>query len=158
MISACLIGVNCKYSGTNNLSSDVMNILDKYDFLPICPEQLGGLPTPREPSEIFNCSAAEVLDGMGKIVNNKGIDCTEGFIKGGKEILYIAKKFNIKYAILKANSPSCGNQKVYDGSFSGNLILGRGITAELLIRNGIKVYNEKELSKFQREYSVERVN
>ncbi|MDT8716519.1 DUF523 domain-containing protein [Clostridium sp. 19966] len=156
LISACLMGVNCKYSGENNLSQALMNIIDKYEVIPVCPEQLGGLTTPRNPAEIFNSKSSEILMGVGKVIDNKENDRTLEFVKGAQETLYIAKKFNIKYAILKSNSPSCGNKKVYDGTFSGKIVAGSGVTAELLLENGIKVYNENELAEFEEDYNKTR--
>lgn len=117
LVSACLLGVNCKYNGKNNENENVKKLAEEYELIPICPEQLGGLPTPRVPSEIVE------IDGISnnkerKVINKEGIDVTETFIKGAEETLKIAKLYNIKKAILKSKSPSCGNRKVYDGSFS----------------------------------------
>lgn len=136
LVSACLLGVNCKYSGGNNKVEELKKLLDDEILIPLCPEQLGGLETPRNPSEII------LKDGFRHVVDKKGNDVTVQFIKGGKETLKIAKMYNIKKAILKSNSPSCGCGNIYDGTFSGKLVKGDGITAALLKSNNIEIFNE----------------
>ncbi|WDC83573.1 DUF523 domain-containing protein [Caloramator sp. mosi_1] len=151
LVSACLLGVCCKYNGDDNKNNNLIELMKKCTLIPVCPEQLGGLPTPRKPAEIQAENAGDVLEGRGKILNINGEDVTENFVKGAYETLKVAELFSVNYAILKSKSPSCGCGFVYDGSFSGKLKEGNGITAELLIRNGIKVYTEddtKELQKF----------
>lgn len=133
LVSACLLGTNCKYSGGNNYSEEVMEYLKDYEIIPICPEQLGGLPTPRPASEIIG----------DKVINNEGTDVTSNYQKGAEEALKIAKLLGIKKALLKAKSPSCGNSKIYDGTFSGTLIDGDGITTKLLKENNIEVITIK---------------
>lgn len=133
LVSACLLGTNCKYSGGNNYSEEVMEYLKDYEIIPICPEQLGGLPTPRPASEIIG----------DKVINNEGTDVTSNYQKGAEEALKIAKLLGIKKALLKAKSPSCGNGKIYDGTFSGTLIDGDGITTKLLKENNIEVITIK---------------
>ena len=133
LVSACLLGTNCKYSGGNNYSEEVMEYLKDYEIIPICPEQLGGLPTPRPASEIIG----------NKVINNEGTDVTSNYQKGAEEALKIAKLLGIKKALLKAKSPSCGNGKIYDGTFSGTLIDGDGITTKLLKENNIEVITIK---------------
>lgn len=145
IVSACLCGVKCRYDGKSNLDEKVLKLLKEGKAIPICPEQLGGLKTPRLPSEIYQCSARDVLAGKGKIINNEGEDVTKYFIKGALETLNIAKNSGCKKAILKSKSPSCGFKKVYDGSFKGILIDGNGITSQLLLDNGITVKTEKDL-------------
>ena len=137
LISACLLGENCKYSGGNNKINDTIidELREKFNLIMVCPEQLGGLMTPREPCEIKN----------GKVLAKSGDDVTKEFELGALEILRIAKENNVRFAILKANSPSCGNNEIYDGNFSGTLIKGKGITASILKENNIKVINENEL-------------
>jgi len=147
LISACLLGVCCKYNGGDNKNNEVLKILKKHPVIPICPEQLGGLSTPRKPAEIQACSADDVLKGNGKVVNLDGNDVTEYFIRGAYEALKLAQIYDVKIAILKSKSPSCGCGLIYDGSFSGKLKEGNGITTELLIQNGVKVYTEKDLEK-----------
>lgn len=139
LVSACLAGINCKYSGGNNYDEKVFNMVKNGEAIPICPEQLGGLPTPRVPAEI------KIIDGNRHVINKNGDDVTENFERGAKEILDLAKKLDIKKAVLKSRSPSCGKGKIYDGSFEGNVIPGNGILAQLLIDNGIEVISSKEI-------------
>ena len=129
MVSACWLGLNCKYNGGNNYKEDLEKILEDKNVIPICPEIYGGLPTPRIPSEIKD----------NKVINKEGTDVTSFFKKGAEETLKFAKKFNVTKAYLKQKSPSCGKGLIYDGSFTGNKIDGNGITTELLIENGIEV-------------------
>ena len=138
LVSACLLGINSKYDGTNNYLEKLDEYLKGEEFIFMCPEQLGGLCTPRNPSEI------KYVDGKRKVFSNDGVDVTENFEKGAQEVLNICKKYNIKKAILKSGSPSCGYGKIYDGTFSGNKINGNGITTELLLENGIEVISSKE--------------
>ena len=137
LVSACLLGENCKYNGKNNKNDSIIALCEKYDLIPACAEVLGGLSTPRPPSEIVG----------DKVINVKGDDVTENYRNGAMRVLEIAKENGCKIAILKANSPSCGNEMVYDGTFSGTLIYGQGILTKLLADNEITVYNEKEIDK-----------
>lgn len=146
LISACLCGVNCKYSGGNNLNKDCMKLLENNEAILICPEQLGGLATPREPSEIRGNTYEIIQDKKGEIVTRSGKDVTNNFIKGAKEVLKIAKESGIKAAILKDGSPSCGSRYIYDGTFSGNKIKGEGITCKMLREEGIDIISDKEYS------------
>lgn len=116
----------------------------------ICPEQLGGLSTPRKPCEIVGGSAGDVLDGKAKVLNENREDVTSNFIRGANEVLGIANKINAKKAILKSRSPSCGCGEVYNGNFEKKLIKGNGITTELLIRNNIIVLTEEEFLELNR--------
>lgn len=145
LVSACLVGVNCKYNGGNNDNNKVKDFLKDKQYMIICPEQLGGLTTPRKPSEINNIGGKEVLKGNSKVISCENKDVTENFINGAKESLKIAEMFNCKQAILKEGSPSCGCNFIYDGSFSGNKIPGMGVTAALFNENNIEVFSEKEL-------------
>ena len=144
LISACLCGVNCKYNGLNNYNEKCSELFKEGKAILICPEQLGGLSTPRVPSELKG-SANDILNGKGKIMTKDGDDVTLQFIKGAKEVKRIVEEVPITMAILKDGSPSCGVNYVYDGSFSGNKIEGKGITAEILNEMGIKVLSEKDL-------------
>jgi len=143
LISACLIGINCKYNGKNNAVPFLDN-LPKH-IVPICPEQLGGLPTPRPQAEIILGDGKDVLEGNAKVITKKGNDVTKNFIFGAKQVLKIAQVCGAKEAILKAHSPSCGSGLIYDGSFKGKLKKGDGVTAALLKKKGIKILSEKEL-------------
>lgn len=144
IVSACLCGINSKYNGGNNLDEKILNLLKEGKAIPVCPEQLGGLTTPRPAHEISKGIGADVLDGKCKVKGIDGQDSTEEFIKGAYETLNIAKACNAKVAILKAKSPSCGYGKIYDGTFTGTKIDGNGVTGELLKRNGIKIYTEED--------------
>lgn len=138
LVSACLLGVNCRYNGGNNIIEKIIKLKEKHNIIPICPEQLGGLATPREPSEI-NIKNDKMI-----VISNSGNDLTKEFLNGAEESLRIAKMFNCKVAILKERSPSCGTKMIYDGKFNGNIIDGMGIAAKLFLENGIKLYNEND--------------
>lgn len=143
LISSCLIGLKVQWDEGTKPIQKLIEFVEQGRAIFICPEQSGGLPTPRDPSEIeFGKTAAEVLDGKAKVVSIKGKNVTKEFVKGAEMTLEMCNKFDIKYAILKAKSPSCGSILTYDGSFTGTKIRGYGVTAEFLIRNGINVYNE----------------
>lgn len=135
LISACLCGENCKYDGTNNLNETLKKLYDEGKALLICPEVMGGLSTPRNPSEI---------QPDGRVTMCDGTDVTENFKKGADTALEIANRLKPELIILKAKSPSCGVGKVYDGSFSKTLKDGNGITADLLIKNGYRVITEND--------------
>ena len=145
IVSACLVGVNCKYDGGNNDNNKVKEFLKDKKYVIICPEQLGGLTTPRKPSEINNIGGQEVLKGNSKVISCENKDVTKNFIEGAKESLKIAKLINCKKALLKEGSPSCGCNQIYDGTFNKNKIPGIGVTAALFIENNIEVFSEKEL-------------
>ena len=137
LISACLCGKNTKYSGGNNLISRLAELEEKFELYLVCPEVDGGLTTPRNPSE-------QIGD---KVVSNKGVDVTLEFNLGAKIALGVAQKHDIKKALLKESSPSCGTHKIYDGTFSGKKINGMGVTAKLLQENGVEVYSDEEIEK-----------
>ena len=134
LVSACLLGVNCKYSGGNNENETVKKLAERYELVPVCPEELGGLPTPRPPAEIIG----------ERVLTAHGEDVTEGFVLGAKKTLAIAKQNLCTIAILKENSPSCASNTIYDGSFSGTKKQGSGITTRLLRQHGIRVYSEND--------------
>jgi|SRR5699024_2067105 len=141
IVSACLAGIKCRYDGRDNTDERVKRLVEEGKAVPVCPEVLGGLSIPRTPCEII------MNNGNIKVINKNGEDCTEKFLEGSKKTLAIAKVVGAKKAILKSKSPSCGNGKIYDGSFSGILTEGKGITTGLLLNNGIKVYTEKDLTE-----------
>lgn len=148
IISACLCGVNCKYSGRNNYNEKAMGLFQQGKAVMVCPEQMGGLSTPRPPSEIIGGTGADVLDGKCKVMTvNCKDDVTDKFIKGAEEAMRLAKECGASLAILKSRSPSCGHGTIYDGSFTGTKINGNGVAAELLERNGIRVITEEELNE-----------
>ena len=142
IVSACLLGENCKYNGGNNKCDDIIALAEKFEIIPVCPECFGGLPIPRVPSEIRD----------GKVYSKTGEDLTEAFLSGAEQTLYIAKEANTPCAVLKENSPSCGFGKIYDGTFSGNKIDGNGITAQLLYDNEIQVFGESQVKKLVNLY------
>lgn len=150
IISACLCGVNCKYSGKNNLNEKCMKLFKEGKALLVCPEQLGGLSTPRKPVEL-DSSAKDVVEYDGKAVDNGGNDVTKQFLDGAYETLRIAKEAGINKAILKEGSPSCGCNFVYDGTFTGNKIEGKGITAYVLEQEGIDVISDEDLDESERK-------
>jgi uncharacterized protein YbbK (DUF523 family) len=134
LISACLIGENCRYDGTNKLQKELLKLAKYYDLIPICPEVSGGLKTPRHPSEIKD----------GKVFNQKGRDVTDQYHDGAYWALSIIRLYHIRLAIMKEDSPSCGVHHIYDGSFTGKKIDGQGITTRRLVENRVKVINETE--------------
>ncbi len=137
LVSACLLGVPCRYDGKSKPQQEVMALKNKYELIPVCAEVLGGLTTPRIGAEIIG----------NKVIRKDGVDVTYEYNKGADKILEIAKENNCKIAILKSKSPSCGKGEVYDGTFKKALIKGDGILTRLLIKNGIAVYSEKEIDK-----------
>lgn len=139
LVSACLLGIDCKYNGKNNKNDKVIELLKTHDMIPVCPEIMGGLTTPRTPSEIHE----------DEVITKDGKNVTKQYQKGAQETLKIAKLYNCKTAILKGKSPSCGCGKIYDGTFTGTLIDGDGITARLLKEHGIKITGETTLDMIE---------
>ncbi len=135
LVSACLLGENCRYKGDNCKNDKVLELSQKYKLIPVCPEQLGGLSTPRKPAERVGK----------KVLAADGTDVTKEYLKGAKIALEIAKDNDVKFCVFKSSSPSCGKGKIYDGTFSGVKISGNGVTAEVLEANGFKVVTEEEL-------------
>ena len=135
LVSACLIGCACRYDGETKRNDSVLALAARHTLVPVCPEQLGGLPTPRPPSE----RRGE------RVVSCEGADVTEAFSRGAREALRICRVAGCEAAVLKARSPSCGAGTIYDGTFSGALAAGDGVTAALLRREGVPVYGEDEL-------------
>lgn len=129
LISACLLGINCRYDGTSGILDDIQELMKEHTLIPICPEIYGGLPTPRIPSE----------KRENKVINQIGEDVTLEFQKGAEEALKLAKLYGCEKAILKGKSPSCGYGQIYDGTFTRTLVDGNGVLAQLLEDNGIEV-------------------
>lgn len=150
IVSACLLGVNCRYDGGGYHDELILELAAQGMAIPVCPEQLGGCGTPRPPCEICGGSGADVLDGKCSVISAEGEDKTDLFIRGAKETLKIAEAYGIKKAVLKARSPSCGCGRIYDGTFSGKTAEGNGVTAELLIRSGIEVLSDEEFRERKR--------
>jgi len=136
LVSSCLLGVACRYDGNHSLGEKIARKARRMHMIPICPEQLGGLPTPRPPSTIVNGDGEEVLCGRAQVLNDRGEDVTEAFLKGAREALALAKLMGAQKAFLKSRSPSCGLRTPYCETATG---YGIGVTAALLLRNGIEV-------------------
>jgi uncharacterized protein YbbK (DUF523 family) len=145
LLSACLAGIKCKYNGGSSFDKRAAELLQSGAAVPVCPEQLGGCTTPRIAVEIQGGTGADVLDGRCRVAGKGGEDVTEKFIRGAGEVLRIARLTGAEKAVLKARSPSCGCGRIYDGTFSGRTREGNGVTAELLLRNGIEVMTEEDL-------------
>lgn len=139
LISACLLGVRCRYDGESKpLSAEVLAaLMEKYELIPVCPEVFGGLSTPRNPSERRGS----------RVVMNSGEDVTAQYTRGAEETLRLARLFSCKTAVLKERSPSCGSGEIYDGTFGGKLTAGSGVTAELLKSQDIAILGESEIRK-----------
>ena len=135
LVSACLLGVHCRYNGERKKLEGIERLMERAELIPVCPEILGGLPTPRPPAE-------RVGD---RVMNREGADVTEAYRRGAEETLRLAELFGAKVALLKERSPSCGMGKIYDGSFQGRIVDGSGVTAELLSSHGISVYGESRI-------------
>lgn len=136
LISACLLGVKCRYDGGGKPCPAALALAGTHELIPVCPEQLGGLPTPRMPSEIRD----------GQVIRRDGVSVDEAYRRGAAEAARLAKLFSCELAVLKARSPSCGCGCIYDGSFTGTLIPGDGVTAALLKQQGLQVITEEELA------------
>ena len=137
LVSACLLGKNCKYNGGNNLNQRVLDFIEGHEVIGVCPEQLGGLSTPRLP--------AEIVDGV--VTNKEGVCVDNEFRKGAQAALTIALENKVDLAILQSRSPSCGVKEIYDGSFSGKKIKGQGVFAKLLSAHGIKVLDAEDIAE-----------
>ncbi len=135
IVSACLAGDNCKYNGGNNLNQKMMEFLQAHEMIKVCPEVLGGLPTPRP--------SAEIVDG--KVMNTEGKNITKEFSRGAQKAFEIVQKENLDLIILQSRSPSCGIKQIYDGTFSGNKIPGHGLFAELCIKAEYKVLDIEDI-------------
>lgn len=136
LVSACLLGCACRYDGSTKPHAAVCALATAHTLIPVCPEILGGLPTPRPPCEITD----------GRVLTADGTDRTDAYRRGAEEVLHLAVLCGCRAAVLKARSPACGNGRVYDGSFSGTLTAGDGIAAAALRENGIAVFDEEEIT------------
>lgn len=139
LISACLLGLDCKYDGGSNALSEkcIAALKAKYALVPVCPESYGGLPAPRLPSERTG----------DRVLGKDGTDVTAQYEKGARAALRLAEIFGCKTAILKERSPSCGHGVIYDGTFTHTLVPGSGVTAQLLRENGVTVFGESDILK-----------
>ena len=145
LISACLLGLCCRYDGQSRPMAGLSELQKRYHLIPVCPEQLGGLPTPRQPSE---------RQGS-RVVMRSGEDVTAQYLRGAQEAKKLAELFGCETAVLKARSPSCGSGRIYDGTFTGTLTDGFGLTAELLLRSGVRVISEEEIASLLEEKTKE---
>ena len=134
MVSACLLGEKCKYNGGNNRSPELLHLLSGHKVIPVCPEVLGGLPTPRVPAEIVN----------GTVINREGVSVDDAFRRGAKKALEMARQEKPDLIILQSRSPSCGVKEIYDGTFSGKLVPGHGIFAEMALQAGFRVIDAED--------------
>lgn len=139
LVSACLLGVNCRYSGKGELCQELQKLMKEHHLIPVCPEQLGGLATPRTPAE-------RVKD---RVVTQMGEDVTAQYEKGARETAGLAELFGCRCAVLKERSPSCGNGRIYDGTFSRQLVSGDGTAAALLKERGVRIFGETEIEKLK---------
>lgn len=146
LVSSCLLGIRAKYNGSDNSVPELIDLCNSGLVVPACPEQLGGSPTPRPPAEIKGGTGADVLDGRARVYTSLGDDITGLFVEGAREVLKMCGMFRVSAAILKERSPSCGCSLIYDGTFHGVRIRGRGVTAALLASAGIPLYSEEELT------------
>ncbi|MDY3014114.1 MAG: DUF523 domain-containing protein [Evtepia sp.] len=137
LVSACLMGVGCRYDGNSNLLPQLEELMKKHTCIPVCAELFGGLPTPRIPAERLG----------NRVVTKDGRDVTDAFVRGTAEVLRLADLYGCKAALLKERSPSCGSGQIYDGTFSHTLTEGDGLTAQLLKKKGIKVYGESQIGE-----------
>ncbi len=146
LVSSCLLGLHTRYDQDTCPHPELIDLLRRGFVLPVCPEQLGGLPTPRPGSEIKGGTGHDVLLGKARVKSREGDDFTEQYIKGAQETLYLAQLLKAPAAILKARSPACGGKEIYGGSHTGVLRPGAGVAAALLAENGITIYSEEDLN------------
>ena len=137
LVSACLLGINCKYDGGNNRNTELLAFLEDHEIIPVCPELLGKRPVPRPP--------VEIVDGI--VREKDGTSQDVAFRKGAEEGLQIAREHDVDLAILQSRSPSCGAKQIYDGSFTRTLKPGQGVFAELLVKNDFKVLDVEDFKK-----------
>lgn len=148
LVSRCLLGHRVRYDGGASGPFDLLEQwIEEGRVVPLCPEVAGGLPTPRAAAEIPGGQGGEVLDGIAVVITTDGEDVSAQFLEGARQALKLVQKHGIRVAVLKANSPSCGNLLTYDGSFSGVKVSGEGVTAALLKRHGVRVFSELELAE-----------
>lgn len=146
LVSRCLLGHRVRYDGGASGPFDLLEQwIEEGRVVPLCPELAGGLPTPRAAAEIPGGQGGEVLDGTAAVITTDGEDVSAQFLEGARQALELVQKHGIRVAVLKANSPSCGNLLTYDGTFSGTKVNGEGVTAALLKRHGVRVFSELEL-------------
>ena len=146
LVSACLLGLPTAYDGEGRAVAALLPWTARGQVVPICPEVAGGLPIPRPTAEIVGGSGEDVLDGRARVVTGAGEDVTSAYVRGAERALAAARRHGITTAILKQRSPSCGSECIYDGTHSGRLRAGQGVTAALLRRHGVAVWSDGDLS------------
>ena len=137
LVSACLLGVNCRYNGKGELAPGIRELMERCHPVPVCPEIMGGLPTPRTSAERSG----------GRVITRDGDDVTDAYERGAEEAVRLAKLYGCRYAVLKERSPSCGSGTIYDGTFTGTRIPGDGVTAARLAQEGVAVYGESSIGQ-----------
>jgi len=148
LVSRCLLGHRVRYDGGASGPFDLLEQwIEEGRVVPLCPEVAGGLPTPRAAAEIPGGQGGEVLDGTAAVLTTDDEDVSAQFLEGARQALELVQKHGIRVAVLKANSPSCGNLLTYDGTFRGVKVSGEGVTAALLKRHGVRVFSELELAE-----------
>ena len=146
LVSACLLGVRCRYDGGSQRCPGIDRLMEHMELIPVCPEQLGGLPTPRTPSERRD----------GRVFARDGRDVTDAFLRGAEETCRLAALYGARFAVLKQRSPSCGSSAVYDGSFTGRTVSGSGVTAQRLRQAGLEVFSEEQMDALIKQFECGR--
>lgn len=153
IVSACLLGIKCRYDGKSRSDEAVFSMISRQILIPICPEQLGGLSTPRPPSEIVGGDGMDVLNGDASVIDREGCDVTDSFLRGAREALKIAELFNITTAVMKENSPSCGAFHIMR---KGKRFEGPGVASALFIQKGIEVVSSERINEYLAKYHCDR--
>ena len=147
LVSACLIGKPCRYNGRDSRNEEIYRLYERGEALPVCPEEESGLPTPRPAAEIVWGTGEDVLNGRARVLTTEGEDVTAYFLHGAQHAADLADTHKVVAAVLKTNSPSCGCGRIYDGTFSGTVMDGDGVTAALLKRKGVRVISEHDFMR-----------
>jgi uncharacterized protein YbbK (DUF523 family) len=153
IVSACLLGTKCRYDGESRSDETVLSMIPHEICMPVCPEQLGGLSTPRPPSEIVGGDGRDVLNGTARVIDEEGCDVTDSFICGAREALKIGRLFDITTAVMKENSPSCGVSHI---KRRGERAKGPGVASALFVQNGIEVISSERINEYLAQYHCNR--
>ena len=153
IVSACLLGIKCRYDGSSRPDEKLLEMASEIIFIPLCPEQLGGLSTPRVPAQIVNGNGEDVLNNLAKVIDSDNRDVTEQFLKGAEETGRIAKLMGVSAAVMKEMSPSCGVCFIRKND---STVKGMGVTSALLTREGIHVISSDEISEEDVRYYSHR--
>lgn len=141
-VSACMSGIPCRFDGQAKPTKTALELVERGEAVLVCPEEMGGLPTPRPPAEIVGGDGDDVLDGRAKVLTADGVDVTEEYVRGAQRAADVAEEHGVTSAVLKSKSPACGCSRIYDGTHSGTMVDGRGVFAAELIRRGISVHEQ----------------